>query len=375
MFAWSRPPSAGLVYLGLSVVGISAIHFTTNTNLLWVHEVLKRLYYVPIVVAALYYGSRGAAATALLASGLYLPHTLIGWDSWATFAVSSYGELVTFNVVGVVTGILAERLRAERNRLKTSNVALSAAYRQLESSTADRIRAERLATAGQVAASVAHQVRTPLSAVHGCCEILGADYPVGHPKREFLDILTNEIARADAVIRTFLDVADPAPPRCGPADANDVARGAARRVDGGLGGSGHPPIVLKLSSRPLPVWIDVEQTERVIAELVVVARTFEDVSGVNVCTQPGADDVALTIAVTRGRSPRPVGSRIAPSTQSATLALALAKHVIDKQGGCIESTVGDDRFEVVVKLPRPSDARADSGARSRRVADPVVSAG
>ena len=374
MPGWSRSPSAGIVCLGLSVVGISAIHFATNTSLLWIHEVLKRLYYVPIVVAALYYGSRGAAATALLASGLYLPHTLISWDSWTTFAVSSYGELVTFNVVGIVTGVLAERLRAERNRLQTSNVALSAAYRQLESSTAERIRAERLATAGQVAASVAHQVRTPLSAVHGCCEILGADYPVGHPKREFLDILTHEIACADAVIRTFLDVADPAPPRCGPADANDVARGAARLVEGGPAGSRRPPIVLKLSPRPLPVWIDLEQTERVIAELLVVARTFEDVAVVTVCTRPDAGKEALTIAVTRGRSPRPVGPRIAPSAQSATLALALAKHVIDKQGGSIESTVADDRFEVVVKLPRPSDVRADSGARSRRVAHPVVSA-
>ena len=367
---WSRSPSAGFVCLGLSVVAISAVHIATNTNLLWIHEVLKRLYYVPIVVAGLHYGSRGAAATALLASALYLPHTLIGWDSWTTFAVGSYGELVTFNFVGVVTGVLAERLRAERNRLAASNVALSAAYGQLEASTAERIRAERLATAGQVAASVAHQVRTPLSAVHGCCEILGADYPVGHPRREFIDILTHEIARADAVIRTFLDVADPAPPRCGPADANDVARGAVRRIEGGP--PSRPPIVLKLSPRPLPVWIDLEQTERVFAELLLVARSFEDVAVVNVSTRPETDGASLALAVTRPGAPRPVAPRDAPSAQTATLSLALAKHVIDKQGGCVRSTVADDRFEVVVKLPRRSDAPAEPGARSRRLADTVV---
>jgi signal transduction histidine kinase len=143
------------------------------------------------------------------------PHALIAWSGWAAFAVDSYGELVLFNVVGSVTGELADRLRRERDRLRHSYGAVEAAYQQLEASTAERIVAERLTTEGRVAMNVAHEIRTPLGSILGCFEILEADYPSRHPRREFLDLLKAEIGRADQVVRALLDVAEPARPHIG----------------------------------------------------------------------------------------------------------------------------------------------------------------
>lgn len=185
--AWT---TAGIV---ASVLVISGLHYLASMHAVLLHEILKRLYYVPIVIGAVHYGAQGGLATSLFSSALYLPHIVMSWSRWPVFEVGHYGEIVLFNVVGAVTGIMADRLRSERNRYRQASEQLEAAYEQLEAGTDERIKAERMATVGRVAAGVAHEIRTPLSAILGCFEILAGDYPAGHPKLQFIEILKKEI--------------------------------------------------------------------------------------------------------------------------------------------------------------------------------------
>ena len=351
---WFRSNGAAVLGLVGIVVAISASHFAISPRLVLVHEILKRLYYVPIVVAALHYGARGGAATALLATALYLPHTLATWSGWAVFAVESYGELVLFNVVGLVTGVLADRLHDQRNRFRDSNTALSVAYQRLEASTAQRIVAERLATVGRVAANVAHEVRTPLSAIQGCFEILVSDYPAGHPRREFLEILRTEIRRAESVVRTLLEVAEPASAQILDVDLNDVVRAAVRRCESAGHRLPHQAAVqLQVVPASIPVRIDPEQTERAIAELLAVARSVVVGETVTVSTARVRDAGELRISTTHAFPVSPACDRVdfLDRRERATLMLPLIRRIVEMQGGTLDADRPSGGLELVIRLP------------------------
>ncbi|MCB1048620.1 MAG: hypothetical protein KDC10_15600, partial [Calditrichaeota bacterium] len=66
-----------LLWLWLPVICITAGHFLTPGYAHWLHDILRRLYYVPIILAAFLFGLRAAMTVALLSSVLYLPHAFL----------------------------------------------------------------------------------------------------------------------------------------------------------------------------------------------------------------------------------------------------------------------------------------------------------
>ena len=66
--------------------------------------------------------------------------------------------------------------------------------------------ADRLATAGQLAAGLAHEVRNPLAAISGCIELMKE---AGTAKPQLLDIVLREAERLKLVTGQFLDFAKP----------------------------------------------------------------------------------------------------------------------------------------------------------------------
>jgi two-component system sensor histidine kinase PilS (NtrC family) len=70
----------------------------------------------------------------------------------------------------------------------------------------------RLAGVGELAASIAHEIRNPLAAISGSVELLRSG--AARVERErLMDIVLREIGRLDALIRDFLQFARPAPPK------------------------------------------------------------------------------------------------------------------------------------------------------------------
>lgn len=67
---------------------------------------------------------------------------------------------------------------------------------------------ERLASIGQMAAGVAHEVRNPLTATRGFLQLLAESHP-----HHFLDIAMQELDRGIQTISTLLDVAKPNQPQ------------------------------------------------------------------------------------------------------------------------------------------------------------------
>jgi two-component system sporulation sensor kinase B len=69
-------------------------------------------------------------------------------------------------------------------------------------------RAEKLKTLGEVAASIAHEIRNPLTVVQGFLQLMSATLVDGK-NRSYLNFALDEIARAEAIINDYLNFSKP----------------------------------------------------------------------------------------------------------------------------------------------------------------------
>ena len=78
----------------------SAGHYLTPRDMRLWHGIFQRLYYLPVVYAAIAFGWGGGLAAAILAAVLYVPHILITWRHEHNYAMEQYAEIFMFLAVG-----------------------------------------------------------------------------------------------------------------------------------------------------------------------------------------------------------------------------------------------------------------------------------
>lgn len=204
--------------LVLSIVTISMLHYLTPLHLHYLHDIFQRFYYLPIILAAIWYGLRGGLVCSLIVSIAYAPHILFQWGGDVTLELEKYLEIVLYNIVGGVTGLLAQRERERSAELQKTAEGLEESYNKLQEQSEQLIEieknlrsAEKLSTLGEMAAVLAHEIRNPLGSIRGTAEILRDDYRPGDPKYEFIDIQIRETERLNRVVEDFLRMARPLP--------------------------------------------------------------------------------------------------------------------------------------------------------------------
>ena len=70
-------------------------------------------------------------------------------------------------------------------------------------------RAEKLATLGQVAAGIAHELRNPLVGIGSTAKVLLDDFESGDPKRKEIEVILSETRRLDRIVNQIVDYARP----------------------------------------------------------------------------------------------------------------------------------------------------------------------
>ena len=356
---------AGATAIAVSVIAISGLHYLTSVHSIVLHEIFKRLYYVPIVVAAVVAGSRGGLAASLFSTLLYLPHVGLRWHAWPVIDVEQYGEALMFNIVAIVTGILADRLRAERNRSRESAAELRNAYAALQDKTEEHVRADRLVTVGRIAAGIAHEIRTPLAGLSGCLDILGAEFPRPHPKAEFVDIAQREILRLQRVVTDFLEFAQPAPPTVEAVDLRRVAQATAQLARPALARR-HVDLDVQAPDTALHVCVDAEQVQRALLSILVTCAPSLRDGRVVLTTQQLGGIGQLTIEFD-GATSWPVRWDLfepfppAGHSHGDGLALATARRLIENQHGTVRSEIAAGRLRCVMSLPLAQTTATTSG--------------
>ncbi|MCH1626288.1 ATP-binding protein [Ferdinandcohnia quinoae] len=70
-------------------------------------------------------------------------------------------------------------------------------------------RSEKLNLISQLAASVAHEVRNPLTTINGFLQLISKDNNINDSQRNYIDISLNELNRAQSIINDYLSLAKP----------------------------------------------------------------------------------------------------------------------------------------------------------------------
>lgn len=211
---------------------ITALHYRTSTHHGWAHEVLRRLYYLPILLAAFAAGLRGGLTLSIFASLAYFPHAFTGVVAQDPADALVKGlELLLFNTVAVVAGLLVDRERGERRKQERLSAKLAEALAEQRRIEGQLIRAGRLGALGELTAGIAHEIKNPLHALKGTAEILRDVVPQGVPERRMLELHIGEIERLAQAAERFLTFARPSPANRSPLDLRDVVRRVVSLVE------------------------------------------------------------------------------------------------------------------------------------------------
>lgn len=138
----------------------------------------------------------------------------------------------------------------------------------------DLAHANRLATMGQLAASIAHEVNQPIGAArnnaHAALRFLAGDPPDLAEVREAIECVVNDTYRAGDIISGIRDQVKKAPPRKTAVDLNEAIEEVIALVRGEL--SKHRvPVRMRLSEGLSAVYADRVQLQQVMLNLILNA--------------------------------------------------------------------------------------------------------
>jgi len=350
------------------MLGITCLHYLTTTQKAEYHDIYRRLYYIPIILGGLWYALRGGVATSIAISILYAPHVVFQWGHHPGVALEQYLEILLYNLIGFLTGILSQREIMQRVRAEKAARRLEESYAKLREQ-ADLVleieeqlrRADRLSALGELSAGMAHEIRNPLGSIRGTAEILKDGIDPADKRYEFAQILIREVDRLNRVVQDFLDFSRPVPPRREPFDIVEVLN-EVLTLTRQPALKNQVRVVLEGEGR-LAVPGDREQLKQAFLNLVLNAlQAMPEGGTLTVSVTVEKDDVRIRFTDTGQGIPRESLDRVfnpffTTRSEGTGLGLAITHRIVQGHGGRIDvdSRLGEGTV-FTLHLPLPAAA-------------------
>ncbi len=216
----ARDRMGGWGALGVALTitaAITAGHWLTDMHEVAFHNVYRRLYYIPILLAAFARGVPGGVGVALVAVAAYAPHAFFSHHRDPAPEIDKLMEIVLYLTIGALTGWLVGRQRRAQR-------ALERALGEREALWAQLVRAGKLSALGELTAGLAHELRNPLAAIQAGVESLAREFEPPHPKHRVVGLVRGQIDRLDRVVSDFVNFARPSAPARRIIDPHEQAR-------------------------------------------------------------------------------------------------------------------------------------------------------
>ncbi len=252
------------------VCAVGILQYITPLSMVHWLYVLQRIYYIPIVLAGLWWGWTDGLLVALLSGVAFAIGTPSIWTVRRVDVLDQCLEICVFCLVGLTAGVLTDRQRKQERALESATDQLRRAHVDLRNNFESMKRAERLSALGQLSAGLAHEIRNPLASIEGAAVVLQRESPSEERRLEFLDIIQKESRRLDGLLTRFLKFAKPPEPDLRPVEIDTLLDSVMTLVR-------HAAGVRRLEFRKsvradMPaIECDPEQMEQVILNLVLNA--------------------------------------------------------------------------------------------------------
>lgn len=232
-------------------------------------------------------------------------------------------------------------------------------------------RSEKLATLGQVAAGIAHELRNPLVGIGSTASLLLDDFEHSDPRRAEIEVILQESTRMDRIVNQIVDYARPrglAPNRF---RFSDLINDTLRAMSGPLQGD-NVRITTSLSLTDDHLHADQDQIKQVLINILsnaidaspsvasVIEITAQEVS------QQGKPGISIRILDTgKGISPDALSRIFEPfftsgKRQGTGLGMAICKNIVEAHHGDIFVTSEVGRGTTVnIWLPLSQDPQPE----------------
>ncbi len=311
--AYWRDEVFGGVVVTFSLATIEQMHQTGRSVVLWfvppaviiltllVDLLARRLIHKPI--ASIRKTMHRAAAGDLSARAPMRRRDEIG--AVAEGLNEMLAEMENFNVA------LQARVRDATKELRASNTELVDSYQRVFALREALARAEQMAAVGQTAASVAHQIGTPLNLISGYVQMLMEEAGQDSRIARRLQIVQEQISKVTTIVRTMLDHARRPMPR----QPTSVAQLVERVCDVARPKLDASGVTLKLTIDGGIATVDADIVQLELALLNLITNALD--------AMPDGGALAITV------SPSPAGVRIEVADTGSGIAAELLPRIFD----------------------------------------------
>lgn len=279
-------------------------------------------------------------------------------------------NLIIENMARVERGDLSVRMRPhgedEVGRLIASFDSmvdkLDTAKKELEHYHFQQMeRADRLASVGEMAAGIAHEIKNPLTGIAAAITIIKDDFEPGDPRTEIVNEVLEQIKRLDKTVNDLLFFGKPTQPELTYTSLNSVVKKTLMFAAQHRSGKNIEK-ELELEETLPPVYVDPKQIQQVFLNLILNALQAMQGGGVLtvrtlLAEEDGKQWARVSIADTGPGIPAQLLSKIftpffTTKAQGTGLGLAICHKLVTQHGGKIEVVSEDGKGTVfTVDLP------------------------
>ena len=360
------------------------------TDLLWplIEPAASTLFFAAIMLAA-FYGGLGPGLLVSVLSALAIDYYFVAPFRGFEVSVANTVRAGVFMLVAAMTSWLnASRKRlmedirernSEREKLLTQisgfndelRKEIAAATNELAATndsllqTQQRLtRSERLALVGQMAASLAHEIGTPLNAISGHIELLATSYPNDSDTQRRIEIISRQLDYIVAVVKRLLERTHERQLEFQPTDINALVQEVLSLVAPSLGK--HSILYEAQLQDNLPlIHLDRDGMQQVFLNLINNGIDAMPAGGKLVIQAELNEDsnaAVITISDTgTGIDPETIDHLFEPmwttKASGSGFGLAIAHETMIEHGGEIEVVPGGDRgttFRLTLPLRAPN---------------------
>jgi two-component system sensor histidine kinase HydH len=166
-----------------AILGTTLFHYSAGINP-FVHQVYGKLYLIPILLSALWFGLKGGLVVSVLVDILLLPHFLMAWGSNPMGIWMVLLEAPALTLAGLVVGYLSDRGR--EGRLAEKKV-------------------EQFASLEKNYSFAAHEMKNIGIVIHGFARLLNRKARLSGEATKYLGVIEEESFRMEKLAKGMLN--------------------------------------------------------------------------------------------------------------------------------------------------------------------------